>query len=1209
MAIPERLSPAVVDEALVALAGWWRDGQVLRCSYRLPKFDDAVLFTTRIAEVAEEIQHHPEWHVGYRRVDIESSTHDADGLTQLDLDLAERISELAVGLRAELVLPPAAAVPASRGTVSEADWDTVEDLLFQALQLRDGGEEGHSGAQAAIEGLLRDQPDAIAAEVRRSLAEVGDWGAAAATPDRELLSVPERLGPYRLGERLGQGGMGAVYTAVDESLDRRVAIKIIRPDLLLFDGARERFRREIEAVARLSHPGIVAVHQVGDDHGVPWFAMELVRGPSLATVLQGLAAGERAPQQLRGCDMCSRDGSSHGNGASSAPSASGAYSGSWERACVHVARQLADALAHAHGRGVLHRDVKPSNVMLGENGEPRLLDFGLSKTGDVSELTRSGALLGSLPYAPPEQANGTTALHGERADVYSLGVLLFELLSLRSPFMAETEAATRRNVELGQSPPLRTLNPAVSWEAAAVASVAMDRDPDRRYQNMFEFAADLQRVLDRRPIVAKPPGLLLRARRTAERHPAAMTGMVVGLLGLAAAALVYTVGLRNERDLAVRAQQEAVGAQEHAQAAQEESEQLRGIDRERSYRAGLLAAQLALQAGQVRECDQALASCPEELRGFEWRHLRACIDDSVGVVAVSNRSVGCLVRTRKGLIAGGSDGCVRHVSVGALVATAFEPQVSSRVLAIASDWSCANVLTGHIDGRVLLWSGDKRTLRSEFGFEEVLGDRVLKEHQRSCFGVALSPDGKTGYALCAGAAILEIDIDKGVATGGFRLPMPRGGLFSIAVSPKGDLLAVGYDHEILLMRPSGEVVRRLRGHQGFLYKVKFSPDGGGFLLSASQDRTARLWRVDSGDCVSTFVGHDGEVRDGAFGGDGSIWTAASDGTVRSWNPASGRERERRLGHVGGVYALTNARYEGREYLLTAGSDGCVRKWDAVAGRGRRRIGKEGRTKHQQLLLHHGGTRCTLVDSASGVRTWSLPEGTPLAPLVTHQSIRSVAARGDSVVYIDLLGTLRRDGDESVFAGSEAPLEDVIWLADGRVVAAEAGGAIVVWQDEQLIGKRSMAHEQGLGVLCAAGSGFLTAGQPGNVLFWDETGRRELLGGATAWIGACVAADNSVVYVCGQKRVVALELPSGKVRWDREMAARMQSVATLDGGQRLLVAGADRVLHVLATDTGEELVGLPADQVLEAVVAAGDVAVTSTVYSAVDLWAQSPPDKP
>jgi len=354
-------------------------------------------------------------------------------------------------------------------------------------------------------------------------------------------SFPEHLGEFRLLRRLGGGGMGIVYLAEQTSLGRPVALKLIRGELLYFGGARARFQREVEAVSRLAHPNIVPVYTVGEERGIPYCAMEYVEGCSLDEVLRAVPA--RAPDGLTGRDArgamaaaCSRRGDP-------APAEwnDDFFRGTWVDFCLRVTREVAGALAHAHERGVLHRDVKPSNVMITPTGRVLLVDFGLASLQGTDSLTRTGSMLGSLPYMAPEQIEGRLEDVGPRTDVYGLGVTLCELLTLRPPYFSESAELTRQLVLEARTPSLRQRNSSLSEEVETVCLCAMDRDPTRRYADPAAFARDLANVLERRPIAARPAGPVLRLRRWAERRPAVAVAFVLGVLLLTVAPLAWGI--------------------------------------------------------------------------------------------------------------------------------------------------------------------------------------------------------------------------------------------------------------------------------------------------------------------------------------------------------------------------------------------------------------------------------------------------------------------------------------------------------------------------------------------------------------------------------------------------------------------------------------------------------------------------------------------
>jgi eukaryotic-like serine/threonine-protein kinase len=423
---------------------------------------------------------------------------------------------------------------------------SLRELLVEVLdRIEDEG-------PAVLEALCAEHPEHASA-LRQRIAQLHGFGLMPAGTPAAVASVPERLGGFRLLEKLGGGGMGVVFLAEQEGLGRRVALKLVRPDLLFLGPARERFKREVEAVARLSHPGIVPVYAGGEDAGIPWYAMELVRGASLEEVLAAL--GGRDPARLAGADLRMAveavlagrgpavaeatdaglprgSGSSHGGGT---------FDGTWSNACLRVAVAVAEALDHAHERGVLHRDVKPGNILVTPSGRVQLLDFGLASAEGSERLTSSGADLGSLAWMSPEQVRGEHATLDARTDVYSLGATLFELLTLRTPFARGGVEDTRRRILEGRPLPLRGLNPAVPRDVETVCLKALEVDRARRYAGAADFGADLRAALERRPIAARRPSGAALAWRWSQRKPAAAAALVLGALVVLGGPLGYGV--------------------------------------------------------------------------------------------------------------------------------------------------------------------------------------------------------------------------------------------------------------------------------------------------------------------------------------------------------------------------------------------------------------------------------------------------------------------------------------------------------------------------------------------------------------------------------------------------------------------------------------------------------------------------------------------
>jgi serine/threonine protein kinase/formylglycine-generating enzyme required for sulfatase activity len=398
--------------------------------------------------------------------------------------------------------------------VNAEHWRRVREVFLAAL------EQPAERRQAFVVEACAGDADLLL-EVRR-LIGADDSGSFLEPPGPERLAESLRalagpapgstLGGYRLGAVLGSGGMGVVFRAVALATDRPVAIKVLPPGLHLRPQAVERFQREARAAARLSHPNIVPVLDFGREEGCYFYAMELIDGPSLAELLEARRAGQSSVRGRRETlDLTD------------------------PRACADVAALLADALEHAHQNGVLHRDVKPHNVLIDPRGTPRLVDFGLARDAEASGITREGEIAGTPHYMSPEQARSQLERIDRRTDVYSLGVVLYELLTLRRPFEGGSSQEIYYKIAHSRSVPARAVSRSVPAPLSAICSQAMRRERDERYASAADMARDLRRWLAGERVLARPPSLASRLReRALEPRALLRVGPAVLLAGLSA---------------------------------------------------------------------------------------------------------------------------------------------------------------------------------------------------------------------------------------------------------------------------------------------------------------------------------------------------------------------------------------------------------------------------------------------------------------------------------------------------------------------------------------------------------------------------------------------------------------------------------------------------------------------------------------------------
>ena len=894
-------------------------------------------------------------------------------------------------------------------------------------------------------------------------------------------SRPRRFGSYELIEEIARGGMGVVWRARQAGLGRDVALKMMLSGRLATSAQVLRFYTEARAAARLDHSNIVPIFDVGEDEDCHFYTMRLMEGR--------LMEGRSLADALKNC---------------------GAIPG--ERA-ARITAIVARALHFAHQRGVLHRDVKPSNILLDAQGDPHIADFGLARIAEEdSGASRTDSVIGTPAYMAPEQASGPSRELTTAADIYGLGAVLYELLTGKPPFQMETPLQTLRLVVESAPKPPRAVDARIAHDLEVICLKCLQKQPEKRYASAAELADDLERWLQDKPILARPVSSLERLASWARRKPELATALGA-LSGVLALALAVSITLFVQ----VQTESEGRAISLRSEEGQRLAFQSLAVVESNPGQALLLALEAAERAPSLNANNALLAS------------LEACRERRRFLGHTSEVTFAAFSPEGERVATASHDGTARLWSVGGVSTPLLLKGHAGGVVSVEFSADGKRVLTASADAIARIWD-------AESGEQLV----VLSGHVHALKSAHFSPDGERVLTVSQNTARLW-DSRSGKVV--HLLDQHTEPLLCSAFSPNGERVVTGsVDGTALIWDvATGALVSRLTGHTAYVHDVCFSADGKRVATASLQD--ACVWDFATGKEISVLRGHTFDVYSVALTPDGAtLATGSEDFTARVWDVASGRERYvLRHGHK--VIRVQLSR-DGA-HLVTASYDKLARVWDLQTGA----LVSEFRGHAAPLnfaAFSPDGQRVVTASVDFTARLWMVR---PADPLVAPASF------GADVVD----AALSPDGDSMVEASLGSPAARVLDLASGRELT------------------RLEAHEGQVRAVSYSfdGSRIITGSDDKTARLWDaKTGRMlRILSGHSAKVYSCsFSKDGLRALAVSYQTARVWKTVSGEELAVIQCPKRIHTASFSPDGERVLLAdeGSNLWLRELSLSTKSRL---------------------------------------